>query len=127
MREFSKNWKTSKKPKKQRKYRAKAPLHIKQKFVSVHLSKELRKKFQKRNLHVRKGDTVIVLRGQFRGKNGKVEKVDLKSSRVYITGMESTKKDGSKALYPFTPSNLMIKEIFADDKKRMKKLKSEQK
>ena len=38
---FSKHWKSSKQPRKQRKYRAKAPLHIKRKLLNVNLSKEL--------------------------------------------------------------------------------------
>ena len=44
MKEFSKSWVSSKKPGKQRKYRINAPLNIKRKFLSVHLSKELREK-----------------------------------------------------------------------------------
>ena len=49
---------------KQRNYRHKAPLHIKQKFVSAHLSKELRQKCGRRSLGVRKGDKVKVTTGQ---------------------------------------------------------------
>ena len=44
---FSESWKSSKQVRKQRKYRYNAPLHIKQKFVNVHLAKELRKKYKK--------------------------------------------------------------------------------
>ena len=46
---FSSSWIKSKQPRKQRKYRRYAPLHIKQRFVSAHLSKELHKKYNKRN------------------------------------------------------------------------------
>src|SRR3989338_176397 len=42
---FSTKWKESKQPRKQRKYRANAPLHLRKKFVNVNLSKELRKKY----------------------------------------------------------------------------------
>ena len=122
MKEFSTNWKKSKKPRKQRKYRFKAPLHIKQKFVHVHLSKELREKHKKRNTTVRKGDTVTVLRGQFKGKSGKIDRVNLKTTKVYIQGIESAKKDGTKTFYPFSPSNLMIIELNLSDKKRAKSL-----
>ena len=52
--QFSKSWKSSKQPRKQRKYIAKAPLHIKRKLMGVNLSKELRKKHGKRNIVVRK-------------------------------------------------------------------------
>ncbi len=63
---FSAKWKSSKQVRKQRKYRHNAPLHVKQKFVHVHLSKELKKKYQTRNLGLKKGDKVKVLRGQYR-------------------------------------------------------------
>ena len=117
---FSRTWKRSKQPRKQRKYRYNAPLHIKQKFMRAHLSKELRKKYNRRSLGLKKGDKVKIVRGQFKKKTGKVDKVDLKENYVYITGIEITKKDGTKAFYPLQPSNLMITELNLDDKKRQK-------
>lgn len=119
---FSIKWKSSTQPRKQKKFRFNAPLHIKNKFMSVHLSKELRAKYKRRNTTVRKGDTVKILRGQFKKKSGKVDKVDLKKTKVYIQGIEVSKKDGTKAFYPFQPSNLMIIELNLDDKKRAKSL-----
>lgn len=120
---FSKTWKRSKQPRKQRKYRYNAPLHIKTKFMSAHLSKELRQKHKKRSFSVRKGDKVKVMRGQFKKKTGKIERIDVKKSRVYITGIEFIKKDGTKTMYPINPSNLMIIELNLDDKKRSEALK----
>ena len=119
---FSKTWKKSKQPRKQRKYRYNAPLNIKNKFLGCHLSKELREKYKKRNMTIRKGDSVKVLRGQFKGKTGKIDRVDIKKSKVYITGIDITKKDGTKALYPIHPSNLIINELNLEDKKRTKTL-----
>ena len=120
MKKFSSSWKSSKKQKKQRKYVFKAPLHIKQKLVHAHLSKELRKKYSKRNSSVRKGDKVKVLRGQFKKHEGKVERVDLKNIKIFIAGVEKTKKDGNKALIGIHPSNLMIVDLNMDDKLRQK-------
>ena len=119
---FSSSWKSSIQPRKQRKYRYNAPLHIKQKFVNVHLSKELRKKHNKRNMGLRKGDKVKVMRGQFKKKEGKVEQVNLKKTLVYVEGIEITKKDGTKTRYPIHPSNLMVTELNMDDKMRQKSL-----
>ena len=76
MKTWSKSWKSSKNPKKQRKYRFRAPIHIKKKFCNVHLSTELRTKYNKRSVVVVTGDKVKILRGQFKGHTGKVEKVD---------------------------------------------------
>jgi large subunit ribosomal protein L24 len=117
---FSSGWRKSKSPKKQRKYRYNAPLHIKQKLVRIHLSKELRKKHSKRSLAIKKGDKVKVVAGQFKGKTGKVERVDLKRTQVYLEGVDMAKKDGSRIKYPIHPSNLMLTEINLDDKMRNK-------
>ena len=117
---FSSSWIKSKQSRKQRKYRHYAPLHIKQKFVSVHLSKDLRKKYKKRNINLRKGDGVKVMRGQFKNKTGKIEEVNLKKTSVYVSGIEVVKRDGTKARYPIHPSNLMITELNMDDKMRSK-------
>lgn len=118
--EFVKSWKSSTQVRKQRKFRFNAPLHIKAKFLSVHLSKELRQKYKKRNVRLRKGDKIKVCRGQFSGKTGKVERVDIKDSKAFVTDVESVKRDGTKKLYPLEPSNLMIIELNLDDKKRVK-------
>ncbi len=116
--DFSKNWISSKQPRKQRKYRHNAPLNVRSSFMNVHLSKELIKKHGRRSMRLRKGDKVTVLRGQFRKSSGKVEKIDLKSSKAYVAGVETIKKDGTKAPYPISPSNLIITELKLDDKKR---------
>jgi len=123
--EFSRAWKSSKQPRKQRKYRHNAPLHIKQKFIHAHLSKDLKKKYNRRNIGLRTGDKVKVMRGQYKKKEGKVERVDLKRTKVYITGIENTKKDGTKTMYPIDPSNLMIVELNLSDKKREASIKKE--
>ena len=116
---FSREWIRSKQPRKQRKYNYNAPLHIKGKFMAAHLSKDLMKKYNRRSIRVRKGDKVILLRGQFKKKKGNVERVDLKKSKVYISGVEMIKKDGTKVFYPVHPSNLAVTELNLDDKKRM--------
>ena len=121
-RKFSTSWKKNRKPRKQRKYRHNAPLHIKQKFVRVHLSKELRKKYGKRSIGLRKGDKVKVMKGQFKKHTDKVDVVDLKRGKVYVVGIEVAKKDGTKTTHPIEPSNLMITELIIDDKMREKKL-----
>tara|TARA_Y100000310_G_scaffold310852_1_gene356554 strand:+ start:8820 stop:9224 length:405 start_codon:yes stop_codon:yes gene_type:complete len=116
------SWNSSKQPRKQRKYRFNAPLHIKQKFLHVPLSKELRKKYQIRNVRVRTNDKVLITRGQFKKKTGKVERIDLKNTKVYVQNIEMVKKDGSKILYPLKPASLQIQELDVSDKMRRKKL-----
>lgn len=86
--------------------------------MSAHISKELKTKYGKRNVPVRKGDKVKVMRGQFKGRSGEVERVNLKKLKVYVQGMDNIRKDGGKVPYPITPSNLMIIEMKMEDKKR---------
>ena len=122
---FVKTWKASKLPKKQRKYVAKAPLHIKQKMLGSNLSKELRKEIGKRTIPVRIGDMVKILRGQFKGRTGKVEKVSLVKQKIFVAGAEFVKKNGSKSMYPLSSSSVQIIKLNNDDKKRIKKSKKE--
>tara|TARA_Y100000310_G_scaffold341859_1_gene442536 strand:- start:398 stop:799 length:402 start_codon:yes stop_codon:yes gene_type:complete len=114
-------------PRKQRKFRYNAPLHYRQKFMHVHLSPDLRKKYSFRNIQLKVGDKAKILRGNFKKKEGKVEKINLKKEQVFITGLERVKKEGSKMLVPFNPTNLMITELNLDDKKRKVKLESKKK
>ena len=124
---FSKSWKASKQPRKQRKYLANAPLHTKKKLVSVNLSKNLRKIYNKRNIPVKKGDTVKVLRGKFKKKQGKVLEVKLKTSKLTVERIQTKKQDNSKVNVKLQPSNLQIIELNLDDKKRFKeKVKTEE-
>jgi len=120
--EFSLSWKSSKQPRKQRKYRANAPLHIKRKLMSANLAKELKKKYDKRNFPIHKGDNVRVMKGEFKKKTGKIETVDLTNQRVTIEGIYRTKKDGTKVGVYFNASNLQIKELDLDDPKRKRAL-----
>lgn len=108
---FSTSWKSSKQPRKKRKYSANAPLHLRKKLVSINLSKELRKKTGKRNLPAKKGDKVKIYRGKFKGKTGKILSVNLKTSKIIVEEIQVKKMDGSKANVKMQPSNLQIIEL----------------
>jgi large subunit ribosomal protein L24 len=115
---FNKSWNKSKNPGKKRKYVANAPLHLKRNLLSVNLSKELRKKYATRNVPIRKGDTVEIMKGKFKKKKGKITQVFLKRAKVTIEKIQVTKQDGSKADVKLRPSNLRIVELNLDDRKR---------
>lgn len=121
-RKWSKLWKSSRQTRKQRKYRYNIPLHLAGKLMSVNLSKELRKKYGKRNIPARKGDRVKVMRGQFRKKTGAISRISLKRRKVYVDGVQIIKAGGNKVNYPIEPSNLMIVELNLEDKKRREAL-----
>ena len=53
-----------------------APYHVLSKQLGSHLSKDLRQKYGTRSIRVTIGDTVRVLRGEFKGVDGKVKEVN---------------------------------------------------
>ena len=121
---FATTWKSSVQPRKQRKYLYNAPAHIKSKFLGARLSKELQEKYSTRTMRVRTGDKVKVVRGTYKGKEGKVESVDVVKTRIFITKIDQPKPDGTKRLLPIHPSNVIITELDLSDKKRKAKLES---
>ena len=110
----------SAKPSKQRKALYNMPLHLRHKLLSAHLSGELREKLGTRSLPVRVGDKVVVMRGSYKGRSGKVVEVDLKHLWVKIEGITRKKADGTEVLVKFRPWNLLIVDLNLDDPWRKK-------
>ena len=108
----------SRQPRKQRKAFFNAPLHVRQKMMSAPLSPELREKYGIRNLPVRKGDKVRIMRGDFKGHEGKVVKVDLRRMKIYVEGVTIKRSDGTPVFRPIHPSNVMIIELDLSDEYR---------
>ena len=109
--EFSMKWRSSRQRRKQRKYLANAPLHVRHKMMAAGLSDELAKKYNRRSFPVRKGDNVKVLIGKFKGKTGKISGVNLKKLKVSIDGIQNQKRDGTKVNILFNTSKLQIQEL----------------
>jgi len=109
----------SSQPRKQRKSRYQAPLHLRHKLMGAMLSKELKEKHGIKTLPVRLGDTVKVLRGDHKDKEGKVSAVDLKKMTMIVDGISVTKSDGTEVPRPIQPSNVMITKLELKDKLRL--------
>ena len=109
----------SSQPRKQRKFRYHAPLHIRHKFMGCMLSDELKEKYGIKSIPVRAGDTVKVLRGDHRGVEGKVSSVNLKKMTIAVDGVVVTKADGTEVPRPVHPSNVMITKLELKDEKRL--------
>ncbi len=120
--EWSRLWVKSIQPRKQRKYRYNAPIHTRHKFLSANLSPELRRRFEKRSMPIRKGDEIEVMRGSSKGLRGTVNKVDLMGSNIYVEEIKIKKVDGSEVMKPLQPSNLRIVKLSLDDKMRQRVL-----
>ncbi len=113
----------SKKPKKQRKYIRTAALHVRRKLMAGHLSAELRKQHGRRSMTVKKGDEVVVMRGKFKKRSGKIARVNTKKYRVYIEGVMVRRTDGTERQAPLHPSNLKITKLNLQDRRRVAALK----
>lgn len=109
---------SSSQPRKQRKAYFNAPLHKRQKFMTAPLSPELREKLGIRRLPVRKGDVVRIMRGDWKGHEGKVVRVDLRRIRIYVEGVTIKRADGTPRYYPIHPSKVMIVKLDLSDKRR---------
>jgi large subunit ribosomal protein L24 len=107
-----------KKPGKQRKLLYNAPAHLRHKLMAAPLSPELIASKGVKTLPVRKGDTVRILRGDHKGFEGKISRVDPKNYRIYVEGLTREKVDGTNIFVPVHPSKVMIRNLNLDDKWR---------
>lgn len=105
-------------PGKQRKKLFNAPAHIRHKLMAAPLSPELLAQKGIKTLPVRKGDTVRIMRGDHKGFEGKISRVDLKRYRIYLEGLTREKVDGTAVFVALHPSKVMIKNLNLDDKLR---------
>jgi large subunit ribosomal protein L24 len=112
------NTKRVKNPGKQRKMLFNAPAHIRHKLMSAPLSRELTASKGAKTLPVRRGDTILIKRGDNKGFEGKVSRVDLKAFRIYIEGLTREKVDGTNIFLPIHPSKVEIRNLNLDDKWR---------
>jgi len=92
-----------------------APPHRRRKYLSAPLSPELRAEYGTRSLPVRKGDTVVILKGDWKMKEGKVTRIDTKGMRIYIEGLTRERMDGSTVPIPIRPWNVMITKLDLSD------------
>lgn len=97
-------------PRKQRKDRYNAPLHVRKQLMHVHLSKELRAKLgiTRRSMQVHKGDKVRLRVGTDTGKIGAVMRADYHRLRLYVEGFVNKTTRGVEKLKPLQPANVEI-------------------
>ncbi len=108
----------SAKPSKQRKRFFQAPKHVRRKMLSSSLSDDLRDKHGIRRLPLRNGDTVRIMRGDFAGLEGKVERVEYSTGRIFVEGMTREKAAGVASKLPVHSSKVLITNLNLSDKWR---------
>jgi large subunit ribosomal protein L24 len=106
------------KPSKQRKMLYQAPDHIRHKLFAAPLSSELRKSHGVKSIPVRSGDTVRIVRGDHKGVEGKITRIDRRKYRIYVEGLTREKVDGTAIFVPIHPSKVTITSLNLDDKWR---------
>lgn len=99
-----------------------APMHRRRRYLSAPLHPDLRQKYGKRRLTVRKGDTVKIIVGEFKDHVGKVITVDTTHHRILVEKATTTKADGKEVGRPIHPSNVEIVKLDLSDKWRRRKL-----
>ena len=99
-----------------------ATLQTRSKQMGANLSKDLQKKYGKKSARVVEGDSVTILRGEFKGVDGKVAKISTQKSSVAIDGVKKEKTKGDKFDVYIHTSNLVITSLNSSDKWRMAKL-----
>jgi len=88
--------------------------------MSSHLSKDLKNKYEVRAIPVRIGDQVKILRGDNKGREGKVQTVYRRRRCIYIEKIVRDKLNGQQAQIPIHPSNCVITALKLDkDRKRI--------
>jgi len=93
--------------------------------MSSPLSNDLQKRYARKSIRVVRGDTVRVVRGEYRGVDGKVAQVRTAASRVTIEGIKKEKTRGDKYDAFIHTSNLVVTDLNTEDRWRAKKLKGE--
>jgi large subunit ribosomal protein L24 len=104
-----------------------APDHIRHRLLAAHLSPELRATHIVKSFPVRSGDTIRVMRGDHKGFEGKITRIDLKKYRIYVEGLTREKVDGTTVFVPVHPSKVLVTRLNLDDKWRKKILERKQK
>jgi len=99
-----------------------ATLQTRSKQMGSALSKDLQKKYGKKSARVVEGDNVTILRGEFKGVDGKISKISTQKSSVAIDGVKKEKTKGDKFDVYIHTSNLVITSLNSNDKWRMAKL-----
>jgi large subunit ribosomal protein L24 len=103
----------------------KASKHLLSKQLGSHLAKDLKEKHNCKSMRVIEGDSVKVLRGEFKGIEGKVTKVSTEKRGIAIEGIKREKLKGGNVDIYIHPSNVVITSLNLEDKWRVNRLEGQ--
>ena len=104
-----------------------ATFNTRSKQLTSQLSDDLRKKYSRKNIRVVEGDSIKIVRGEFKGVDGKIAKVSTENNSVAIEGIKKEKTKGDKFDVFIHTSNLVVTGLNTDDKLRVAKLEKQTK
>jgi large subunit ribosomal protein L24 len=90
--------------------------------ICSNLSSNLKKEYNRKSLRIVKGDSVKIMRGEYKGVEGKVEKLNTVKGRLSIEGVQREKIKGGQVKVQIHASNVRIMSLQLDDKYRKNKL-----
>ncbi len=100
----------------------KATFQTRSKQLGSQLSKDLQKKYSKKSVRAVEGDTITILRGEFKGVSGKITKISKEKTSVTVEGVKKEKTKGDKFEVYIHTSNLVVTALNSSDKWRIAKL-----
>lgn len=111
-------------PRKQRRYHFTAPASVRRRWLSAPLSRELRARYGRRQLPIRKGDSVLVTSGSYVGREERVAKIDTRGGTVTLDNVTLKKADAKLKELPLRPSHLLLTRLNLSDPWRRRRLKA---
>ncbi|ORE16123.1 ribosomal protein L24 [Rhizopus microsporus] len=99
---------------KSRKAHFTATSDVRRKIMSAPLSKELREKYGVRSIPVRKDDEVMVVRGTYKGREGKVVQVYRKKWVIHIDRVTREKVNGATVPIGIDTSKVVVTKLKLD-------------
>ncbi|MGI0091121.1 MAG: 50S ribosomal protein L24 [Nitrososphaerales archaeon] len=114
---------SSSKPVKVRKQLSNNPARDKSaSMLRAALSSDLKSRYGRNSTRIRTGDSVKLIRGEYSGVEGKVEKVFPSEGRLTIEGVTREKIAGGTTKIRIHSSNVVVTAVTLDDKFRRRKL-----
>eukprot|EP00927_Polykrikos_kofoidii_P016745 TRINITY_DN1758_c0_g2_i1.p1 TRINITY_DN1758_c0_g2~~TRINITY_DN1758_c0_g2_i1.p1 ORF type:complete len:138 (+),score=23.02 TRINITY_DN1758_c0_g2_i1:72-485(+) len=99
---------------KSRKAHFTAPSHVRRKIMSAPLSKDLRTKYAVRSVPIRREDEVMIVRGHYHDREGKVTQVYRKKWRIHVERVSRDKANGQTVPVGIHPSKVVITKLKLD-------------
>ena len=99
------------------------PKHVRDAMICSSLADNLREQYTRKSVRVKKGDNVRVMRGEYSGIEGKIEKVNTQRGTLAIEGVQREKVRGGNVKVQIHASNVQVIGLNLEDKLRENRLR----